>query len=96
MSEEKDEKTPEAAPPARRKTGFALMTPERRKEIASSGGRIAHEMGVACRFNTETAREAGRRAHERGTAHTWDSDSAREAGRKGGRVRKQKKEKQEP
>ena len=69
-----------------RSTGFALMDPERRKAIASAGGKAAHARGTAHRFDSQAASEAGRRAHERGTAHVWTPEAAREAGRKGGRA----------
>ena len=70
--------------------GFASMDPERQREIASNGGRAAHERGTAHEFTTEEARQAGskggRVAHQRGTAHEFDSEEARVAGRKGGEV----------
>ena len=72
------------APP--RRTGFALMDAERRRAIASAGGKAAHARGTAHRFDSIGASEAGRRAHERGTAHVWTPEAAREAGRKGGRA----------
>ncbi len=40
--------------------GFASMDPERQREIASEGGRAAHEKGTAHEFTSEEAREAGR------------------------------------
>lgn len=68
--------------------GFASMDPERQREIASHGGRAAHERGTAHEFTSAEAREAGSKggkvAHERGTAHEFDSEEARAAGRKGG------------
>lgn len=76
--------------PAARGTGrgFASMDPERQREIASHGGRAAHERGTAHEFTTEEARQAGSKggkvAHQRGTAHEFDSEEARAAGRKGG------------
>jgi general stress protein YciG len=76
---------PEAKPRARA-TGFALMNAERRKAIASAGGKAAHARGTAHRFDSQAASEAGRRAHQRGTAHVWTPEAAREAGRKGGRA----------
>jgi general stress protein YciG len=77
---------PEAPKPRARATGFALMDPERRKAIASAGGKAAHARGTAHRFDSQAASEAGRRAHQRGTAHVWTPEAAREAGRKGGRA----------
>ncbi len=39
--------------------GFAAMTPERRKEISSMGGKAAHAGGMAHRFTSEQAKIAG-------------------------------------
>jgi len=68
--------------------GFASMDPQRQREIASQGGKAAHESGNAHEFTSEEAREAGSKggkaAHEKGTAHEFTSEEAREAGRKGG------------
>ena len=41
--------------------GFASMDPEKQREIASEGGRAAHEKGTAHEFTSEEAREAGRK-----------------------------------
>ena len=41
--------------------GFASMDPQRQREIASQGGRAAHEKGTAHEFSPEEAREAGRK-----------------------------------
>ena len=41
--------------------GFAAMTPERQREIASQGGRAAHQQGVAHQWNKDEAREAGKK-----------------------------------
>lgn len=66
--------------------GFASMDEERQREIASEGGKAAHEKGTAHEFTSEEAREAGSKggkvAHEKGTAHEFDSEEAREAARK--------------
>ncbi len=42
------------------KKGFAGMTLERRKEIASMGGKQAHASGNAHEFTSKEARRAGR------------------------------------
>jgi uncharacterized protein len=72
-----------------KKRGFASMDVNRQREIASKGGRAAHQKGTAHEFTTEEARAAGRKggqaAHSRGTAHRFTSEEARAAGRKGGR-----------
>lgn len=39
--------------------GFAAMSLEKRKEIASKGGRAAHAKGTAHEFTSEEARAAG-------------------------------------
>jgi general stress protein YciG len=41
--------------------GFASMSKEKQREIASMGGRAAQEAGVAHRWTPEAAREAGRK-----------------------------------
>ncbi|MBB1283498.1 general stress protein [Flavisolibacter sp. BT320] len=41
--------------------GFAAMSPERQREIASLGGRAAHQQGVAHEWSTDEAREAGKK-----------------------------------
>ncbi|HLG55568.1 MAG TPA: KGG domain-containing protein [Vicinamibacterales bacterium] len=41
--------------------GFASMSPARRREIASKGGKAAHAKGTAHEWSSEEAREAGRR-----------------------------------
>lgn len=41
--------------------GFALLSKERRREIASRGGKAAQRTGRAHRWNSEEAREAGRK-----------------------------------
>ena len=40
--------------------GFASMDPARVKEIASQGGRAAHEQGTAHEYTTKEAAAAGR------------------------------------
>ena len=41
--------------------GFASMSPEKQKEIASKGGRAAHEKGTAHEWTADEARAAGRK-----------------------------------
>lgn len=43
------------------KRGFASLSPERQREIASKGGRAAHAKGTAHEWTREQAREAGRK-----------------------------------
>jgi uncharacterized protein len=49
--------------PMRRKErrGFASMSPEKQREIASKGGRAAHLKGTAHEWTSEEARSAGRK-----------------------------------
>lgn len=56
----------QAKRPARRvgeksRRGFAAMSPEQQRRIASEGGRASHESGKGHRFSTEEARAAGRK-----------------------------------
>ncbi|MBX4199011.1 KGG domain-containing protein [Candidatus Parcubacteria bacterium] len=41
--------------------GFAGMDEDKQREIASKGGKAAHEKGTAHEFDSEEAREAGRK-----------------------------------
>jgi general stress protein YciG len=49
-------------PPARKeRRGFASMSAEKQREIASKGGRAAHAKGTAHEWTSEEARVAGRK-----------------------------------
>ena len=52
------------AAPVRAKRGFAVLSPEKKREIASMGGKAAHEHGRAHRFTSEEARAAGKKRHQ--------------------------------
>ncbi len=55
--------------------GFASMDAEKRREIASKGGRAAHRKGTAHEFTPEEAREAGRKGgRSRGNSNDYLSD----------------------
>ena len=64
--------------------GFASMDDDKRREIASKGGRAAHEQGVAHEFTSEEAREAGRKG---GEAVSKDREHMSEIGKLGGEAR---------
>lgn len=49
-----------ALSPQKRK-GFASMTPERRRAVASRGGKEAHRKGKAHEWTSETAQLAGKK-----------------------------------
>ena len=55
--------------------GFASMDPQRQREIASEGGRAAHQKGTAHEFTSEEARKAGSMSHK--------NDGNRQSGSKG-------------
>jgi general stress protein YciG len=78
FSIERDEK-PERKGTANR--GFAAMTPEKQKRIASEGGRAAHRQGVAHEWSKDEAREAGKKG---GQIVSQDRDHMSMIGRKGG------------
>ena len=61
--------------------GFASMDPQRQRQIASQGGRAAHQQGTAHEFNSEEARAAGRKG---GEAVSKNRAHMSEIGRKGG------------
>ncbi len=50
--------------------GFASMTIEKRRTIASKGGRVAHERGTAHEFSSEEARVAGRKGGQTRSARS--------------------------
>lgn len=41
--------------------GFAAMSPEKQREIASKGGKAAHALETAHRWTSEEAQTAGRK-----------------------------------
>ena len=58
------------------KRGFASMDPARQKEIASKGGRAAHEKGTAHEFTSAEAAAAGRKGGQAsGRRRTGNSSS---------------------
>lgn len=61
--------------------GFAAMSPERQKQIASEGGRAAHKLGVAHEWNSEEARKAGKKG---GQIVSQNREHMSEIGRRGG------------
>jgi general stress protein YciG len=61
--------------------GFAGMDPERQRQIASLGGRAAHESGRAHEFDSEEARAAGRKG---GEVVSQNRAHMAEIGRRGG------------
>jgi hypothetical protein len=64
------------------KRGFASMDPEQQREIASEGGRAAHEKGTAHEFTSEEARRAGSMSHknDQGSRQSSASSSASHSG----------------
>lgn len=69
--------------------GFAAMDKTRQKEIASAGGRAAHERGNAHEFTSEEARQAGRKG---GQTVSQNRQHMANIGRKGGVARGQRQE----
>ncbi|HTH79088.1 MAG TPA: KGG domain-containing protein [Ramlibacter sp.] len=59
------ESTTSSSSTERRLRGFAAMSPEKKREIASMGGRAAHACGRAHQFSSEEARAAGKKRHQR-------------------------------
>lgn len=55
--------------------GFASMDPERQREIASQGGKAAHQKGTAHEFTSEEARRAGSMSHGNRQSATTSSSS---------------------
>lgn len=55
--------------------GFASMSPDKQREIASKGGQAAHQKGSAHEFNSNEAREAGRKGSESRSAGTQSGNN---------------------
>ena len=63
------------------KRGFASMDPAQQREIASEGGRAAHEKGTAHEFTSEEARRAGSQSHKNdGSRQSAASSSSSSSG----------------
>lgn len=67
----------------KQKRGFATMDPELRRQIASKGGRAAHERGTAHVFDADEARAAGKKG---GTIVSQNREHMVEIGRRGGKA----------
>ncbi|MFO0416850.1 MAG: KGG domain-containing protein [Pseudomonadota bacterium] len=78
--------TEESKKAEKKPRGFAAMDPEKQREIARKGGRIAHLRGNAHEFTSEEAREAGRKG---GQAVSKDRKHMAKIGRLGGEARGQ-------
>jgi uncharacterized protein len=75
-------------PPARR-SGFAAMDAATRRQIASKGGKAAHEAGKAHTFTPGEARQAGAKG---GRSVSRNRQHMAEIGRKGGKSVSQDRE----
>lgn len=64
--------------------GFASMDPERQREIASEGGKAAHEKGTAHEFTSEEARRAGSMSHGNRQSEQTSASSGKQGGNKQG------------
>ena len=73
--------------PSRSNRGFAAMDADQQREIASKGGRAAHEQGTAHEFSPDEARAAGRKG---GVSVSKNRQHMSEIGRKGGEARGRK------
>jgi len=72
--------------------GFACLTPEQRRAVASKGGQTSHRNGTAHKFTREQASAAGKK----GGAH-WkdDPEHMRAIGARGGKAKKGYRERRE-
>lgn len=67
--------------------GFASMDPAKQREIASKGGRAAHQKGTAHEWSSDEARNAGRKG---GEVVSRDRTHMAAIGREGGEARGRK------
>ena len=80
-SNNQEESRSEASGGRKSNRGFAAMSPERQKQIASEGGRAAHRLGVAHEWSSEEARMAGKKG---GQIVSRNREHMSEIGRRGG------------
>ena len=73
-----------SAPRGRSNRGFASMDRNKQREIASKGGRAAHEKGTAHEFDSGEARAAGRKG---GVTVSRNREHMAAIGRRGGEAR---------
>jgi len=85
--EQRSQQGDASSTPKKSNRGFASMDPAKQKEIASKGGRAAHEKGTAHQFTPDEAREAGRKG---GGTVSQDRQHMAEIGRIGGQARGRK------
>lgn len=71
-----------------KKRGFALLTPEQRRQIASNGGKASQQSGRGHRYTSETASVAGRKG---GNVVSQNTRHMSQIGRKGGMTTKTKR-----
>ena len=84
LNEQEDQNQPrEKGKSGTSNRGFASMSPQKQREIASKGGRAAHEMGVAHQWSSDEARNAGRKG---GQSVSQNRQHMAEIGRKGGQA----------
>ncbi len=60
------------------KRGFASMDREKQRQIASKGGKAAHQKGTAHEFTPEEARRAGQKGGQAAQARNAQRQSAQE------------------
>ena len=72
------------AAPRRSNRGFASMDRSKQREIASKGGRAAHQKGTAHEFDSSEARAAGRKG---GVTVSRNREHMAAIGRRGGEAR---------
>ena len=64
--------------------GFASMDPQRQREIASEGGKAAHQKGTAHEFTSEEARKAGSMSHGNRQSDQSRSSTAKSGNKQSG------------
>lgn len=61
VDEKRESEGAPAEAPAKQRRGFAVMDPEKRRLIASLGGKACHQKGTGHEWSPDKAREAGRK-----------------------------------
>lgn len=65
----------------KKRKGFASMSPEKRREIASKGGKAAHEKGTAYEWDSNSGKRAGQKGGASAQGKRLAKKEAEEEGR---------------
>jgi len=75
MAQENENNTTDSTNKGSSRRGFASMDEDKQREIASKGGKAAHEKGTAHEFDSAEAAEAGRKGGQARQSNRQNSEN---------------------